>query len=65
MKLLCPRCRKADRRVERGTRHFPFCSPECKDADLRGWFQEDYRVQGRTIEDAEATQDLENEWPGL
>lgn len=59
-RLVCPRCRDPKRVVESGDRYFPFCSRACKEADLRGWFEEDYRVGGRTIEEAEA---LGEEWP--
>ena len=47
MQIKCPFCSKSfkylpDDKEQAG--HFPFCSDQCKLADLGNWFDEDYRV---------------------
>ncbi|MEM7166433.1 MAG: DNA gyrase inhibitor YacG [Planctomycetota bacterium] len=46
MRIVCPGCRDPQHAVERGSRYFPFCSPQCQDRDLAGWVAERYRVDG-------------------
>ena len=38
----CPICRKPPRAP-----FLPFCSRACRDKDLIGWFDEDYRIPAR------------------
>ncbi len=43
----CPSCRQ--KKVERGSPAFPFCSKECRDRDLAGWAEERYKIAGERV----------------
>ncbi|MEX0344785.1 MAG: DNA gyrase inhibitor YacG [Rhizobiaceae bacterium] len=42
----CPECGKDSTR-----RHFPFCSPRCKDIDLNRWLSGSYVIPGKPEDD--------------
>ena len=43
----CPTCRS--KKVAREEPAFPFCSKECRDADLAGWAEERYKIAGERV----------------
>ncbi len=47
----CPICRKPV--VEKIPAVWPFCSERCKMGDLACWLQEEYRIEGRPVEESE------------
>lgn len=47
----CPRCGKA---VPAAATTLPFCSRQCKMADLGAWLGEEYRIPGTAPDDADA-----------
>ena len=51
----CPVCREpVKEEVEAGlSRVFPFCSESCRDRDLGGWLQDQYRLGSRPLESDE------------
>ena len=52
-----PRCRYCGRAVPPGSpewdRYQPFCSERCKLADLGCWLDEEYRIPGNNLDEAE------------
>ncbi|MFL2857686.1 MAG: DNA gyrase inhibitor YacG [Planctomycetota bacterium] len=61
----CPVCRE---RVEETTgetqsRIYPFCSESCRDRDLGGWLQDQYRLGSRPLESDEVEGFTDN--PGV
>lgn len=42
----CPTC-KVPASVDRSNAFRPFCSERCRDLDLAGWLDGDYRIPGR------------------
>ncbi|MBM4361105.1 MAG: DNA gyrase inhibitor YacG [Deltaproteobacteria bacterium] len=53
--MCCPRCRKVIEQAPPDHAARPFCSPNCKLADLGDWLGEAYRIAGPevTLGDAE------------
>ncbi len=45
----CPRCRKSVR-YDATNEFRPFCSPLCKNEDIIGWAQGDFRVAGDPVD---------------
>ncbi|MGI9401014.1 MAG: DNA gyrase inhibitor YacG [Rhizobiaceae bacterium] len=48
----CPVCEKASSRAD-----YPFCSPQCADADLDQWLSQGYSIPATEDDDAFAPQD--------
>ncbi|MGE4618567.1 MAG: DNA gyrase inhibitor YacG [Planctomycetota bacterium] len=51
--FLCPVCKDTDSPVAEGADHFPFCSESCRDRDLGGWLQNQYRIGSRSADSDE------------
>jgi uncharacterized protein len=54
---VCPICEKPTP-PRADNRHFPFCSPQCKQRDLGQWFSGGYAVPGRPASPEEILQEL-------
>lgn len=54
------RCRHCGREVRPDSQEWrdfePFCSERCKLADLDHWFEGEYRIPGRQLEDDDAAE---------
>ena len=53
LRVACPRCKReteADESKPLPT-HFPFCSPRCQGSDLGKWFNEEFRIAGRRVDE--------------
>ena len=44
----CPVCGKWE--AWEGNPHRPFCTERCRDRDLGRWAEEDYRIQGESVD---------------
>lgn len=47
--VACPRCRKSTR-YDSTNEFRPFCSAVCKNEDIIGWAQGDFRVAGEPVD---------------
>ena len=55
--MRCPICHKPVD-MTRTNKARPFCSERCRMIDLGTWADEDYRVEGKAVEDQEHPADL-------
>lgn len=56
--MRCPRCRKTER-YDTANPFRPFCSAVCKNEDIIGWAQGDFRVPGEVVDPDQLPSDEE------